>query len=343
MTLLWIEGFETYGDTDGVAPDGMEERYSSTYRIDFTDIEAGRIAGHRWYTNTSSVPYIRTKSFGSIVEWIVGFAFKAEQLSNMKIMTTFEPGALEGINLRLTAAGEFSVYRLNGLLGTTSGVSLSADTWCYLELRCLIDNTAGEVELKVNETQELNLTGQDTRRGSISETNQFQFQGSSTYPNNFSFDDIYILTTTGSNNNDFLGNSRVDAIFPNAAGDASDFTPDSGSNYDRVDENPPDGDTSYVESSTAGHQDLYNYESVLAGTVGIKGIQINTEARETDAQNYDLKTLVKSGTTLDADAGQSIGTTSYKSLHRIVEEDPNTSAAWTAGGINNAQFGAEVA
>lgn len=342
MALLWIEGFEGFGTTNGVAPSGLDEKYGLTNRISLTDIQDGRIAGKRWYANTSSNAFIRTKDLGAQTEIVVGFGFLFERLANQEIFYSLEPSDTVGLNLRLTVGGEIAVYRSGTLLGTSSGANLRPNKWSYIECKATIHNTTGSVIIKINETQVLSLTSQDTQQGGTAEWRKYQLEGSGVFPDNFSFDDWYVLNTSGSQNNDFLGSTRIDGVLPNAAGDATQWTPSAGANYAAVDENPADDDTTYVGSSTSTDQDLYNYASVPATLNVIHGVQINTNVRETDVTDFTLKTLIKTGATTSADSAQAIAGTSYEVLHRIAELDPDTSAAWTSSGINGAQFGIEV-
>lgn len=343
MTILWLEGFEGFGTSNGVAPSGLDEKYDATNRISLTDIHDGRIAGKRWYANTGSIPYMRTKDLGAQTAIVVGFGFHAERLANQTIFYFYEASDTQGLNIRLTLGGELAAYRVNTLLGTSTGANLRPNQWYFIEFKATLSNTTGTVVIKVNETQVLSLSSQDTQQGGTAEWRKYRLEGSSVFPDNFSFDDWYILNTSGSQNNDFLGSIRIDGILPNGDSGTINWTPSTGTlNYALVDENPHNTDTDYVESSTSTDQDLYDYASVPTTLDTIHGLQINTVVRETDASDFTLKTLVYSGTTLSADTAQAIAGTSYEVLHRVVELDPDTSSAWTSSGINSAQFGIEV-
>jgi hypothetical protein len=341
MALLGIEGFEAF-NTAGNIPSTMTRKYAATNRVSNTHIGAGRVAGLAWKADTSAVPYITTKDLGgTITTIIVGFAFKAERLSSQTFLKFFETGSVAGMELRLNSSGALSVYRTSTHLSSTASGIISANTWYYIEFKYTINNTTGSYTLKVNEEQLINETSKDTQQGGTADIDAVRFQGSALYPDNFWFDDVYICDDSGSVNNDFLGNCRVDDLLPNAAGDQTDFTPSAGSNYAAMDEVPPDDDTTYVESSTSTDQDLYNYTPMP--TVGtIHGVQINTMVRETDASDFTLKTLIKTGTTTSADSAQAIAGQTYEVLRRVAEQDPDTSSAWTENGLNGAQFGLEV-
>jgi len=145
-------------------------------------------------------------------------------------------------------------------------------------------------------------------------------------------------------NNDFLGNRKVVAFYPN--GDVSGFTDftcsSGGTHYALVDENPVNDDTDYVEDGTTGHKDLWDYPSLSGTGSTVSGIEVNTMAKETDARSMTLNTLIKSGTTEDAGTGELVGAASYRVMRRIAETDPDTGVAWTTGGVNAAQFGIKV-
>jgi len=340
MSLLWVEGFESYGTSNGVAPVGLEAKYTDTSQLTFTDIEAGRIAGKSWETagNTSR---IQTPDLGANTTLITGFGFKYGTIGVVsRMMAFYEPAGQQGMNLRITVAGELDARRDGTFLGATTGLGLVTGTWYYIEVKTLIHASAGTFEVKVAGSTVLNLTGIDTLAGSTAQLRAVRLTGAGSTVL-FSFDDWYVCNDSGATNNDFLGNCRVDAIFPNAAGDASDFTPSAGSNYQNVDDNGHDSDITYNEDSTSTNQDLFNYESMPSvGT--IYGIQINTVCRETDATTFSLKTLSKTGTTTSADTAQTIGTTTYTTLTRVLETDPDTASAWTISGLNSAQFGYET-
>jgi hypothetical protein len=237
------------------------------------------------------------------------------------------------MNIRLTSAGELAVYRGSSLIATTSSLGLIAATWYYIEFKVYIHASTGAYDLRVGETSVLSNGSLDTLAGATAELRQIRLTGSVSDPY---FDDIYV------NDSGFYGNVRVDAVFPDAAGDTTNWAPSAGSNYDCMNENPPNDDTDYVEDSVSAERDLYNYGSLPSGIGDIKGIQIATECRETDATTYSLKTVIKSNTTVSADAGQVIGSTSYIEKRHISVTDPDTATAWTVSGVNAAQFGIEV-
>ena len=344
MALLWIEGFEGVGATDGAAPSPslvLERKYpTSAYPGSYAILRPGRVAGHS-LEFTAGWPDIRTGSLTTNATMIVGFGYYFTALQNGKIIGLYD-GTQQGLNVRLTSAGELAVYRDTTSLATTSGLGLATGTWYYIEFKVVCNGTTGSYELRVDGVSKLSASGTNTKAGSHNYHDRFQMVGQSSGA--CRFDDLYILDGSGSANNDFLGKRRVVGLFPTSdVGGYQDFACSSGSDhYALVDENPVNDDTDYVQSSTTGHKDLWNH-SALSGTgTSIAGIQINTMAKESDATSLALSTLVKSGAAEDAGTGEVIASATYRCLRRISETDPATGVAWTVSGLNAAQFGVKV-
>lgn len=342
MALLWIEGFEGMGTSDGSHPSPtgiLSRKYPTVVYPDYMWLVAGRTGGHGLNMNGVWAE-LYTSNLTTNATMVVGFAYYYTATYQARIVTLYD-GAQQGVNLRQATGGELAVYRDGTLLATTSGLGLQTGTWYWIELK-VVCGDSGSYELRVGGINKLSASGVDTKAGS----NDYHTRVGWIGPANGAMyiDDIYILDGSGSANNDFLGNVKVVAIVPD--GDVSgyqDFTPSAGSDhYALVDENPVNDDTDYVESGTTGHKDLWTYVAASGLGTTIAGIQINTMVRETDAESFSLKTLIKSDTTEDEGAGEVIGSTSYKMLKRISETDPATAAAWTSSGVNAAQFGVKV-
>ncbi len=336
MALLWVDGFESYGTSNGSAPSptGIVGRQYTVGNESSMDIEEGRLgSGHSLEIGTTS-SYIQTPTLTTNATIIIGFALKRGGGTDIMFLRN---GASEGMGLSYLGGGKIGVYRSSTLLEVVD-FQFNFNTWYWIEFKVLCNDTTGTYELRVGETVVASDTGVDTKTGSNDYHDSVRLGGSIIN----TFDDFYVCDGAGAVNNDFLGNVQVTTLFPSGAGFTTNFTPSAGANYTCVDEQLINEDTDYVESSTAAHKDTYAYDNVGAGLSNIKGLQIDTLCRETDVTSYSLKTPIRSNATDYDDSAQAIGTTDYVFKRRIAELDPNTSAAWLEAAVNAAEFGIKV-
>ena len=123
----------------------------------------------------------------------------------------------------------------------------------------------------------------------------------------------------------------------------TELTPNSGgTHYNRVNDNPNDGNTTYLSDATSGDVDIWSKSATVASIANIKGIQQNTVFETDSASAFTLiQRLVSGGTTSD-DAGQAGVNGTYKTTSRVLETDPNTSALWTQSNLDSATIGIKV-
>ena len=276
--------------------------------------------------------------------WTVGFAFRMKDVlfsGSGPIISFMDSNEAVQCALYATAGGFLEVRRgTSSILGTSSN-AMSVNSWYYIEMEVTINDSTGAVEVRRNGVEEIKLTGVDTKYTSLSGANGFRLYGG-TSSTRVLIDDLYVCDATGTTNNSFLGDVRVDTLFPTADGANTDFTPLAGSNYENVDEDDPDGDTSYNSSNTATDKDTFPVTALSSMAGDIFGVQVNNTARKDDAGAQNLKGAVKVGATVYTDSAQVL-LDSYDDKRSIFEENPGTSAAWDQAGINAAEFGYEVA
>jgi hypothetical protein len=228
------------------------------------------------------------------------------------------------------------------LIAESSANAFTLSQWNYIELKAVASDTVGSVELKVNGVTIINQTGLDTiQEGG---TNFYsELIGADATPNSVTaayFDDVYICDTTGSSPyNNFLGDVRVFEILPNAEGDSTQFTPLSGSNFAAVDDSPGnDSDTSYVQSSTAGHLDLYNLSTPVTSATNVLGVKTVTVAQKTSLGAQELELVIKSGTTSSTSTANSL-INNYREYSYTLLQNPDTTSNWTVSDLTNLQAG----
>jgi len=338
MALLWIEGFEGFGATTGVAPAPagiIAQKYLNIVDESVMRINTGRTGG-RCLTIMQQGDYFTSPDLTTNGTIILGFAFKLNVW----------PSAVQGEILRLmdgtdiamtvkvqNATGKLELYQGIGLLERSTEV-IVIDTWYYFELKVVVSNT-GSYECRMNGDVWLEDTGPvDTQWGSNSFYSGFRLEGA--IGSQVSFDDLYCVDGTAGLSN-FLGDHIVVALNPNGD-DTITWDRSTGSfNYAVIDDGLEIDDTDYVSTDTTPEQDLYDYEDLDAGVTAVRGVQIMTEA-DIDTGTLDLAAVVKSGTTESVGTPVSL-TPGDVTIVRVVEEDPDTAAPWAPSAIDAALFG----
>lgn len=346
MSLKFFDGFDHYATADITAK--WTARANATI-----DATAGRRGGGAVKT-TGSTNYIN-KTVAAASTLIIGFAFNYDGvITGAGYILYLGDGGSDQCGLYLNADGTISFRRATTTLAT-SATALSASTWNYIELRVTIHDTTGAYEVRLNGTNILSASSVDTKNTANATANSIWLNGrpggsggggvNAGSSSGIFFDDFYYCDDTGSTNNNFLGDCRVDAYLPNGNGNSSQLTGSDGNstdNYLHVDESAPDGDTSYVESATAGQKDTYAMADMTHTPSSIFGVQVLADAKKDDAGLRSIATVTRSGGT-DYDGATQGLSTSYAYYSDIREVDPNTSAAWTKTNFNAAQHGVKVA
>jgi hypothetical protein len=63
---------------------------------------------------------------------------------------------------------------------------------------------------------------------------------------------VYVLDNTGTQNNDLIGDCRIETLYPNGAGNYAQLSANgAGTNYGCVNEHPADDDTTYVPGTAS--------------------------------------------------------------------------------------------
>ena len=348
MALLFFDGFERYyrGDDMSVITSDVISSISMYGNNNFrSNGYIGRRGGYCWCQQYGD-NYIKYVLSSNYQTFIFGAAFKLDALpsySQLYPFLSFRDG-LSDAQLRFHGNGsEILVYRGdNTQLGTTSGAGLAMGVWRYLEIKVTIDNSSGAVEIRIDGSTVLNLTSQDTQYTSNAYFNVLDHRMMYTGALNYTYwDDMYWLDTTGTKNNDFLGDVRVDPLDPSGAGTYTDFTPSAGSNYQNVDEIYPDDDTTYNDGANVADQDTYAMDDLEALSTTIHGVKSQITVRKTDAGSRGTKILTRSGTT-DHLSSELALSDSFVTHLEIMEDNPDDSAAWAEADVNAMEVGIEI-
>lgn len=226
----------------------------------------------------------------------------------------------------------------NIVLGGTGPGVIAPNRWFGVEIE-ITHAASGSVTVWVNGVEVLALTGVATNFSGNSYAGQVRLAESLNV--GAYFDDYRVWDNTGSTQNAPIGtglqDSRIITKMPSGAGALTQFTPNGASaNWQCVDDNPPDGDTTYVSGSTASLEDAY-----AAPAAGFSAAPVMVVARAY-ARKDDAGTRVLAAG-FDSSGNTSVGThvtlgSSYAFVDGCIPDDPNTSALWTAAGADAAQI-----
>ncbi|MDE3037015.1 MAG: hypothetical protein KGJ21_00960 [Pseudomonadota bacterium] len=244
----------------------------------------------------------------------------------------------EGTNFSLSfsSAGAITCTPASGAAVSSPPMAvIPGAVWQYIEVYGVIAATGGAVTVRVNETVVLSVVSADTSYRGSTGVDQISFSY------NVVVDDFYICDNSGASLNNFLGNTRVPAQFPNGTGASTEWTPTGSASFNwQLASNPYMDDSSYVSCATPGDIDLYTL-SPVANSPLILAVQSIVVARQDDSGQRQIKSVIQSGS---AQATGAVVNTSgsYAGHTDIFTADPNTGSSWTYGAVNALQVGAEL-
>lgn len=338
MSNIWMAGFDL--DTN-LAHDYVLGTSGSSPQV-ITGAARNGTNGMRIANNSA---YLK-KLTGPITTFYVGFAMRVNSYDSSAAATflSFNDGASVQVDFSLLASGIIQITR-NGTLLVSSTVPIATGPFHFYEARLTIDGTTGVAEIKVDTVVAATFSG--NTKATSNTTADTVILGEWARGSNgasYDYDDWYINTSAGSVNNGYLGDCKVIESVPNANGTTNQYTQGGTThtnNFQQVDEIPPDDDTTYITDATVGHLDRYTFPTLTAATVFAVAVKIRADKDDVGARA--IRAAVKSSSTL-ADNGADFALTqsSYQNFQGIFENDPNTSAAWTAAGVNAAEFGVKT-
>lgn len=336
MAILQIEGFDWFPTNTPADGSGRWSSSGITSRFDrltTTRNSHGACMSMEGGTDLSF-------TFANTATFYFGIAVRFTTIPGAAatFLRLYDSGTVQ-LQFNLTTSGQIYVTRGSSTTLATSTFQAAGNTWFHMGVKVVINNTTGSVEVRFNgsATPDINVTSQDTQASSNAQVNAFWLLGNNA---RFDYDDVVLADDTGTQA--FLGDYDIYTILPDGAGASAQFTPSAGSNYQNVDENPHDSDTTYNESSTLGHKDRFTMGNVPADTDTIYAVQVGAFAKKTDVGSRELNVLAYDGTTEGAGTDNAL-TTSYAWTLGLFEDHPSGAAPWTESEVNSMEAGYEVA
>ncbi len=337
MTLHWIEGFETHTSTAQLGYKYFTQ--TGTYSS-----KTGRVFGTAIAFNNGALV---SPSFSPSSEGVMGYGFYLQShrsglnSTNQQGMHFEKAGSGQLMLSPESTSGSgfrFRVMRGATILATTAYFPF--DAWVYVEFKAECLTSGGSYEVRVDGAVEVTGSSVDTADSGSDGWDSFSMR----YGSNSSQlwqDDMYVLDTTGTTNNDYLGAVVVEGLVPTAEGNSADWGSQGNTNNGL---NVGDtSDTTYNKSDTTGDQDLYVYEDLAEIDGTIYGVQLNSQLAMNEVGTRTVKTQYRDPDTTEVDIeSHALSSTLIDSYSNVLEENPHSSAAWTVSDIDDGEFGIEV-
>lgn len=118
-------------------------------------------------------------------------------------------------------------------------------------------------------------------------------------------------------------------------------------NWSEVNDDPAPtwpGNLAYVASSTVGQEDLFTFGALSSSPSNIYTVKVAAFVEKSDTGTRTMTVQTKSATTDSAGSASAAALgASWAYVSSFFDTDPNTSAAWTASGLNSATSGYKIA
>ena len=237
----------------------------------------------------------------------------------------------------------------------TGTVALDVGKWYYIEVKAKAVTTttcnAGDITIRADDgTGPVTICAINANNSTSSAAVFYNIifgrhnsgLGTSSWPNGpvFDIDDFYMLDGNNTPYNTYLGNCRVDCLFPTGVGASSQWTPlSAGSNYLQVNDPVPDGNTSYVYDSTAGHRDSYQMSDLPVSPTTIYAVQAHAFAMKDTSGTNNVACSIYTPSTYADGSNFAIGPTNYQTMRSLSHTNPATGAVWDTAGVNSMEAG----
>lgn len=230
-------------------------------------------------------------------------------------------------------------------LAAASSAMTATNTWYALGINVKANASTGWVSFYVDGVQKLTWTG--NTGSSITGVYGGGRNSSSTWNGTEYIDDLCIDDTVGEADA-APPSPRFSFLLPNGAGNYTNWTANTGSNYAAVDDSgAPNDETDYVYATSSGLKDSYALTNTTAGVTVPSGYQIDAVipiawARKTDAGTAStLKVGTRLSSTDNIGSAQTL-TTSFGPVWERQTTDPS-GGAWSEADIDSAEIVIESA
>lgn len=332
MTIQFMDNFQQYGTDESFMLDGIYASVSGTLNSDPDGISPGKTILLNGSYALRKVLSTDLTTVGS--GFRVWFPELPDGNSNAIFQWRDNANAVQ-CTLSIMSTGGLQFWRgdFTTLLGTSATPVVTAGAWHHIEVKALIDDTAGTLEVRVNGRVIIDLDTIDTKATSIAGCAQVVWGDNSISSERFYMKDVIVWDSLGSSNNDFIGDVQIVSLIP--TGDtALNWTPSTGTDgYALIDESVPN-DTDYISADdTLPDASVFTLSDLDADVVSVKGLMSFVRMFKTDGGTAQVQVGLVSGTNTDngEDRPITVAETTWMDLSEL---DPDTAAAWTPIAVN---------
>jgi hypothetical protein len=316
VALPFACGFEM-GSID-LVPDAQQSGGAVNTGTVHTGSYSWALGGISWYLATTE-----TDVYVSLWHYSSDFS---------EFRVRFHLSSGEDIDFRMNGAYQFDAY-VDSTKVADGTVLFPINVWKHLEFRLSSANAGGRLQSWIEGVADIDYTG-DTQPGTSDDIEYIRIYktgGSVHYVDDIHFDSSRLY------------DRRVVGAVPTSDNTAQFTASGGGSNYADVDELGPDGDTSYVSTSTDAQKDLYGHGGVdLSDYTTPFWVTVWARGRKTVANGDQMRLVLSSNGTEQTGSFENLYTTYQGYFQMLLENDPDTAAAWAnQAAINAALIGIE--
>lgn len=351
MAILFMDGLDVYEDADALTPLGWT--YNSTTANALFSKTAGRFGGGALVApgQSTSAFWQYPAVLSNNTLYYYSFSLKTLSLpasTPIRLFGILDPSASSLILLSLTSNGTLRVT--DAASGTTdSAVTnvIAVGVWCRIEVKFNLgtSTSTGSLEVRVNGVTVLTLSAQNYFSSAAGALTRF-YNTATVSTGDRVFDDIVLNDSTGTVNNSWLGDVRIDTIQPTADTAQADWAKSSGtSGFALIDDTlgAADGDATYLSSNTVGNKSEFVMSDLPSASGSVFALQMRTKSERAGLSPRTYRTYLKSSSAIANGVTQQAYALMYGwAYNGIADTDPNTTAAWVDAGVNAVNLGLEL-
>lgn len=333
--IQWADNFSNYGDDETNMVDGLWAQVGSALLVNDPDGVSGgkvlQLGGAR------GARRVLSSELGT-----VGAAFRiwypnlpSSNNENSFILFNDNANAVQ-CSVGCTTTGTVRAWRGDtGTILDDTGPLITAAAWHHVEIRVTIHDTTGAMEVRLNGVPVIELEDIDTKNTSLANCAQIVVGDFTVGSGSFYMKDLVCWDTTGSQNNDFLGDVQVITLRPDGD-DTLTFDPSTGSTgFDLIDESTPNDSDYITADDTPPAPSVFTLSDLPPDIVTVKALITVVRAVKTSSGDANLQVSLVSNGMEDSGDDRPI-TVANTCWFDVSELDPDTAAAWTPEAVNDA-------